>query len=299
VLREREIMDRLELAEFLRARREALQPEDVGLPRGPRRRARGLRREEVAELSGMSTDYYARLERGKSPQPSEQMAAAISRGLRLSLAERDHLFLLAGHGTPRRPLRSDHVSPGLMRILDRLQDTPAQIMGSLGETLIQTPPAAALLGKQTHYTGLARSNVYRWFTDPSSRLIYPAADHTANGRIFTAQLRRVASQQGPHAQAAALARQLLDESEEFAAIWNDHQVGLTFTDEKRLVHPEVGELTLHCQILLDPDQEHSLLTFTATPGTESYDKLQLLAVIGSQRLSSGPSSARLSFRPWR
>ncbi|MFI5675606.1 helix-turn-helix transcriptional regulator [Streptomyces cellulosae] len=280
-------MDRLELAEFLRVRREALQPEDVGLPRGPRRRARGLRREEVAELCGMSTDYYARLERGKSPQPSEQMATAISRGLRLSLAERDHLFLLVGHGTPRRVHRSDHISPGLMRIIDRLQDTPAQIMGSLAETLVQTPPAVALFGEQTHYTGLARSNVYRWFTDPSSRLIYPPADHVANGRVFTAQLRRIATQQGPDGQAAALARRLLDESEEFAAIWNDHPVGLTFTDEKRLVHPEVGELTVHCQILLDPDQEHSLLTFTATPGTESYDKLQLLAVIGNQRLSSG------------
>jgi len=280
-------MNLSELAEFLRIRREALQPEDVGLPRGLRRRVRGLRREEAAELSGMSTDYYARLERGNGPQPSEQMAAAISRGLRLSLAERDHLFLLAGHGTPRRVLRGDHVSPGLMRIIDRLQDTPAQIMGGLGETLVQTPLATALLGEQTHYTGLARSNVYRWFTDPSSRLIYPAADHAANGRVFTAQLRLVATRQGPHGQAAALARRLLGESEEFAAIWNDHQVGLTFTAEKRLIHAEVGELTLHCQILLDPDQEHSLLTFTATPGTESYEKLQLLAIVGNQRLASG------------
>jgi len=288
---ERDIMNLSELAEFLRVRRVGLQPEDVGLPRGPRRRVRGLRREEVAELSGMSTDYYARLERGNGPQPSEQMAAAISRGLRLSLAERDHLFLLAGHGTPRRVLRGDHVSPGLMRIIDRLQDTPAQIMGGLGETLVQTPPATALLGEQTHYTGLARSNVYRWFTDPSSRLIYPASEHPANGRVFTAQLRQVATRQGPRGQAAALARRLLGESEEFTAIWNDHQVGLTFTAEKRLIHPEVGELTVHCQILLDPDQEHSLLTFTATPGTESYEKLQLLAIVGDQRLASGLAGA--------
>lgn len=281
-------MDRSELADFLRGRREALQPEDVGLPRRPRRRARGLRREEVAELSGMSTDYYARLERGKGPQPSEQMLAAIARGLRLSLAERDHLFLLAGHGTPRRALRGDHVGPGLMRILDRLQDTPAQIMGSLGETLVQTRLATALLGDQTVHTGPARSAVYRWFTDPSSRLIYPAADHPAHGRIYTAQLRSAATRQGPHSPAAALARSLLAESEEFAAVWNEHRVGLTHTDEKRLVHPEIGELTLHCQVLLDPDQEHSLLVFTATPGTRSYDRLQLLAVIGTQQLTDDP-----------
>ncbi|MGW1564085.1 helix-turn-helix transcriptional regulator [Streptomyces sp. NPDC002144] len=283
-------MDRSQLADFLRGRREALQPEDIGLPRRPRRRARGLRREEVAELSGMSADYYARLERGTGPQPSEQMIAAIARGLRLSLAERDHLFLLAGHGTPRRILRGDHVSPGLMRILDRLQDTPAQIMGSVGETLVQTRLATALLGDQTHYTGPARSAVYRWFTDPSSRLIYPAADHTAHGRIYTAQLRHTAARQGPHSPAAALTRRLLDESEEFAVIWNEHQVGLIYTDEKRLVHPEVGKLTLHRQTLLDPDQEHSLLVFTATPGTDSYDKLQVLDVIGTQQLTDDPAA---------
>ena len=98
-------MESPDLADFLRSRREAMQPEDVGLPRGPRRRVGGLRREEVAELAGMSTDYYARLERGNGPQPSEQMAAAIARGLRLSLAERDRLFLLTGHSAPKRVLR--------------------------------------------------------------------------------------------------------------------------------------------------------------------------------------------------
>ncbi|MFE9097269.1 helix-turn-helix transcriptional regulator [Streptomyces sp. NPDC007264] len=283
-------MDRSQFAEFLRCRREALQPEDVGLPRRPRRRARGLRREEVAELSGMSTDYYARLERGAGPQPSEQMIAAIARGLRLSLPERDHLFLLAGHDTPRRSLRADHIGPGLMRILDRLQDTPAQIMGSLGETLVQTRPAMALLGDETHHTGPARSAVYRWFTDPSSRLIHPASDHPVHGRIYTAQLRRAAARQGPHSPAAALVRRLLDESEEFAVIWNEHQVGLTHTDAKRFVHPEVGELTLHCQTLLDPDQEHALLVFTATPGTESHDKLKILEAVGTRQSTESPGA---------
>ena len=93
-------VDRAQLASFLRTRREALQPEDVGLPRGPRRRTGGLRREEVATLSGMSTDYYSRLEQQRGPHPSEQMLAALARGLRLSLTERDHLFQLAGHAVP-------------------------------------------------------------------------------------------------------------------------------------------------------------------------------------------------------
>lgn len=279
-------MDRLELAGFLRKRREALQPEDVGLLRGPRRRTSGLRREEVAELCGMSTDYYARLERGNGPRPSEQMAAALARGLRLSLAERDHLFLLTGHNTPTRTLRSEHVSPGLMRVLDRLEDTPAQIMGGLGETLVQPRFARALLGDQTRFTGPARSAVYRWFTDPASRLIYPEQDHSTHGRVYTAQLRRVATEQGPKSPAAALARLLRARSEQFAAFWDEHEIGLGYTDQKRVQHPQVGLMQLHCQMLLDPDQTQSLLVFTATPGTESHDRLQLLRVLGDQRLAA-------------
>jgi transcriptional regulator with XRE-family HTH domain len=278
-------MDRPELADFLRTRREVLQPEDVGMTRGPRRRTSGLRREEVAELAGMSTDYYARLERGTGPQPSEQMAAAIARGLRLSLAERDHLFLLTGHAAPKRALRSDHISPGLMRVLDRLEDTPAQIMTSLGETLVQTRLAVALLGDETIFTGNERSAVYRWFTDATSRRIYPEDDHPWHGRVYAAQLRRTAATQGSNSSAAKLAATLTRESPEFAAFWADHEIDLQFSEQKRLVHPELGILNLHCQMLLDLDQLQSLLVFTATPGTESYEKLKLLAVVGTERMT--------------
>jgi len=223
-------VDLVGLGAFLRTRRAALQPEDVGLPRGPRRRTSGLRREEVASLVGMSPDYYARLERGAGTQPSEQMVAAIARGLRLSLPERDHLFTLAGHTTPRRTSRTDHVGPALMRVLDRLQDTPAQVMGGLGETLVQTPQAVALLGDQTHYVGAARSAVYRWFTDPSSRGIYLADDHDLHGRTFTAQLRQAAARRGPHSAATDLARTLCERSPEFAAVWDQHQIGLNYSN---------------------------------------------------------------------
>lgn len=277
------VVTRADLGDFLRKRREALQPEDVGLSRGSRRRTSGLRREEVAYLSSMSTDYYARLERGSGPQPSEQMAAAIARGLRLSLSERDHLFLLCGHNAPQRALRSEHVSPGLMRVLDRLHDTPAQIMSALGETLVQTELAVALLGDQTQYAGMARSAVYRWFTDVSSRAVYLEEDHATHGRVYTAQLRFVVTKQGPQSRAAALARHLLEHSNEFAEIWNGHEIGLRYTAPKRFRHTEVGVLDLHCQILLDPDQDQSLLVFTATPGTDSDEKLRLLAVVGTRR----------------
>ncbi|MFB2580342.1 helix-turn-helix transcriptional regulator [Herbiconiux sp. P15] len=276
-------MDRSAFGAFVRGRREALQPEDVGLGRGARRRTSGLRREEVAGLAGMSSDYLARLERGDGPQPSEQMVAALARGLRLTTGERDHLFLLAGHRPPARAASSRHVGPGLMRILDRLaDDTPAQIMGSLGETLVQTPAAVALLGDQTAHTGPARSSTYRWFTDPASRDIYPAEDHPRHARVQVAQLRRSAAVHGPDSEPAALVAHLLESVPEFAALWAQNDVDVRFTEEKRFVNPEVGELSLYCQVVHDPDQAQSLLVFTATPGTESAEKLALLVVLGAQ-----------------
>jgi transcriptional regulator with XRE-family HTH domain len=153
-------MDREGLADFVRRRREALQPEDVGFPRGPRRRASGLRREEVALLASMSNDYLVRIEQGRGPQPSESMLAALARALRLTQAERDHLYRLAGHTAPDRTWRSDHVSPLLLRVLDTV-DAPAQVMSDLGETLVQNPLAVALLGDQTRFTGPARHMLYR------------------------------------------------------------------------------------------------------------------------------------------
>jgi hypothetical protein len=171
----------------------------------------------------------------------------------------------------------------MMRILDRLDDTPAQIMSGLGETLIQTRLAVALVGDQTHYTGFARSIAYRWFTDPGSRRIYLEGDHPWHGRVFTAQLRAAVTRDGPHSRATVLAHDLLQRSPEFAAVWHDHEIGIRLTDEeKRLIHPELGPLELHCQVLLDPDQSQSLLVYTATPGTESHEKLQLLSIIGAQ-----------------
>jgi transcriptional regulator with XRE-family HTH domain len=278
------VIDRSNLAEFLRRRRESLQPEDVGLPRGPRRRTNGLRREEVAALCHMSTDYYARLEQERGPQPSEQMIASMAQGLHLSLDERDHLFRLAGHTPPSRGANNEHISPGLLRILDRLSDTPAEIVTELGETLRQTPLSVALNGDLTVYSGPARSIGYRWFTDPATRRLYAPEEHQFLSRVFVSGLRELTTIRGAGSRAAYYAELLLAESEEFRRIWNDHEVGLRPREVKHFIHPELGALELTCQTLLDPDQSHRLLVYTAVPGSESYEKLQLLAVIGAQTL---------------
>ncbi|MFE6388387.1 helix-turn-helix transcriptional regulator [Nocardiopsis dassonvillei] len=278
------MIDRTGLAEFLRTRRESLQPEDVGLPRGSRRRTSGLRREEVAALCHMSTDYYSRLERERGPRPSGQMLSSIAQGLHLSLDERDHLFRLAGHNPPPRGTVSDHVSPGLQRVLDRLDDTPAEIVTELGETLRQSPMGVALTGDTTRFTGPARSSGYRWFTDPDSRRIYAPEEHPFLTRMYASGLREIVTLRGPDSRAARLADLLLDRSEEFRRVWEDHEIGVRPHHVKHFVHPEVGPLELNCQRLVDPGQAHSLLVYTAVPGSESHDRLHLLSVIGAQAL---------------
>jgi transcriptional regulator with XRE-family HTH domain len=278
-------MDRRALADFLRRRREALQPQEVGLPAGQRRRTLGLRREEVASLAAMSTDYYTRLEQQRGPQPSEQMLASLARALRLTNDERDYLFQIAGHNAPTAATAATHVAPALLRVLDRLSDTPALILSNLGETLVQNRMAAALFGDKSGYTGLARSEIYRWFTDPAERLRYPEHDRDRQSRAQVANLRAAYGSMGPRSRAGELARALQKASREFAALWERHEVARRFEDHKTLIHPELGPIEVDCQVLFTEDQSQALLVLTAPPRTEGYEKLQLLAVVGQQRFA--------------
>ncbi|ONI60486.1 transcriptional regulator [Leifsonia sp. ALI-44-B] len=278
-------MDRTALADFLRSRRAKLQPEDVGLSAGPRRRVEGLRRDEVAAVTGMSTDYYVRLEQARGPQPSEQMLAALARGLRLSTDERDYLFRMAGHSAPARTPLDTHVSPALLRVLDRLEGTPALILSSLGETLAQNRLGAALLGDHSRLTGFGRSSVYRWFTDPHERDIYPAEDQARQSRAQVSSLRVAYGAAGAHSRAAALLAELQRISPEFVEVWERHDVAARFSDHKTLLHPEVGAIELDCQALFTEDQSQTLLTLTAAPRSDAAQKLELLAVLGQQRFA--------------
>lgn len=280
-------MEYADLSDFLRKRREALQPEDVGMPRGRRRRTPGLRREEVAALASMSADYYSRLEGGRGPQPSVEMLGAIARALRMTLAERDHLFLLAGHGTPPRTTRACHVDPGMLRILDRLHDTPAMLLNRCGEVLAQTPAHVAFAGELTNFEGMERSEVYRWFAHPESRSLYAEPELSTHSRLQVSILRTVATVDGPKSYAASIVRALQKLSPEFAAIWEAHEVVPMHSRTKRFRHPVVGELELYCELIDNRDEQQTLIVFTAEPGSESAEKLRLLSVLGSQAMNSG------------
>jgi len=278
-------MDREDLADFLRRRREALRPDDVGLPAGRRRRTAGLRREEVAQLANMSTDFYARIEQRRGSRPSEATVAALARALRLTLDERDHLFHLAGYEPPARGIRSDHVSPPLLRILDHL-DAPAQVTSDLAVTLVQNEMAVALLGVQTEFEGPSRSLFYRWFTDPEERTHYPPEDHDEHSRTYVAGLRAVYGRDSSDAEARELVELLQAESPEFASLWDQHEVAVRRDTHKRVVHPTVGTLELDCQILTAENNTERMIVFTAAPGSEDAEKLKLLAVVGNQTFSS-------------
>ncbi|WP_410641747.1 helix-turn-helix domain-containing protein [Amycolatopsis sp. lyj-346] len=278
-------MNLAELGAFLKSRRDRVRPADVGLPAGPRRRVSGLRRDEVAQLAGASVDYYIELERGAGAQPSEQMLAALARALRLSRDERDHLFHLAGRVVPADGGAADHVHPGLLDLLHRLDGTPAQVVTDLRVTLVQNRLAAALLGPAPPPTGWTASFLYRWFTDPASRALYPAEDHDYHARSFVADLRAaMARRRGDDAEVAALIAELTARSPEFTEHWKRHDVAFRRNDRKRLVHPELGLLEVNCLTLFSEDAKQRLLWFTPAVGTDSAAKLEMLAVVGIQEL---------------
>jgi FMN phosphatase YigB (HAD superfamily) len=185
-----------------------------------------------------------------------------------------------------RVRRSEHVSPPLLRVFDRLEDTPALIVSDFADTLVQNRFAKALLGDQTSYTGVTRSAYYRWFTDPRERARYPERDHTHQSAVQAAGLRAALSAAGSDSRAREIVTQLLATSPEFRAVWARHEVASLFDEHKTLVHPELGEIELDCQVLFTENRAQTLLVLTAAPGSDSHEKLRLLSVIGEEQFSA-------------
>ncbi|TYC05150.1 helix-turn-helix domain-containing protein [Micromonospora sp. WP24] len=264
-----------QLAHFLRARRAALEPGELGLARRSRRRTPGLRREEVAELAAMSTDYYRRLEQGRSAPPSPQILDALARALRLNEDERDYLYRIADREPPRGTRAAEEMGPALRQLVESLGDSPAQVMTLMSETLMQNRAAVALLGKQTGYTGDMRYSTYRWFTDPSTRWMHPQEEHEEESRARIAELRaRAASTRSPEAD--RLIGTLRARSPEFERLWLEQKVAVCRSGTKTMAHPHVGRLDLQCQILRHEGMGHVLVTFTAAPDSPAAHRLRTI-----------------------
>ena len=216
-----------------------------------------------------------------APSRPEQMIASLAQGLHLSLDERDHLFRLAGHRPPERGAGSDHVSPGMLRTFDRLTDTPAEIVTELGGRWRADPPRETpLVGDSTRFTGPERSIGYRWFTLPAARELHPPEDHDHLSRMYVSGLREISALRGPDSRAARYAARLLDISDEFRTLWDEHQVGITPNEIKRFCHPSMGLLGAE---LPDPPGPAAV---TLAPrlhrgaGERELDELELLGVVG-------------------
>lgn len=275
------MVDRAGLADFLRRRRELLRPADVGLPATLRRRTPGLRRDEVAHLAGMSTDYYSRLEQGRGSLPSAPVLAAIARALRVSLDERDHLFHLAGIIPPARHA-GRHIDAGLSRLADHLVRVPVCICTDLNEVLWQNDLADVVMGSLGHRSGRERNFTWQWFAEPARRAWFLHEDWAQISEAHASDLRATHSRRGGDADVTALVNELLKVSGEFRTIWERHEVAVRRYDRKRLLHPQVGLLQLTCQVLLTPHDDLKLLALFPTEGTDAGEKLDLLRVIGKQ-----------------
>lgn len=238
----------------------------------------------MAALAGISPDYYSKIEQPRGPVPSDQVLSALARALALTRAERDHLLVLAGHVPPAPWTGSPHVDAGIMRVLARLQDTPAYVAGALGETLVQTPPAVALLGDETHHTGPRRSRIYRWFTDPEERARTPEEDHGRHSTAMVGHLVSVSADSRLRPPIAQLVRELSAGSDEFAQLWAQKPLAGPNCESKRILHPELGVIDLYGQTLFDVDEHQALTVFTAEAGSVSDDKLRLLSTVGAQQL---------------
>lgn len=279
-------MDRTALGAFLRARREQLQPADVGLVAGGRRRARGLRRDEVAVLASMSSDYYERIEQARGPRPSPAMLGAIARALRLTPDERDHVFRLAGQPVPTPNRTHGYVDPGLMCVLDALAPSvPALVCDDVHDVLAQNLLNVALLGPISTEPGWRSNFLWRWFADDELRARYAPEQHDALGREYVADLRLATGTRGDDPHVTSLVAALTQTSERFRQAWALQEVALRRTTRKVLLHPEVGRLDLECDSVVNPASGQRLVLFRPAPGTGTDERIELLRVVGTQQMS--------------
>ncbi|MGP4088163.1 helix-turn-helix domain-containing protein [Streptomyces sp. KR55] len=271
-----------DLGSFLRARREALRPADVGLVAGGRRRTPGLRRSEVALLANISVDYYERLEQSRNAHPSQAMLASLAGALRLSVDERDHLYRLAGHASPLTGGAGRYVDPAMMFLLDALTTVPAHVIDDLSTMLAQNRLSQALFGSWILGDARGGNVTWRWFTEPESRALNVAEEHEAIGRVYVADLRTAAARRGGDAMADRLIAELLEASEEFARYWDEMTVKPLSSTRKRLVHPHVGPLDVQCDVVLGSATGHRMVIFRPQPGSSTAEHFEFLQVLGEQ-----------------
>ncbi|MFJ2160523.1 helix-turn-helix transcriptional regulator [Streptomyces sp. NPDC087856] len=274
-------MPHTELGEALRIWRDRLTPESAGLPSGGHRRALGLRREELSQLAGISADYIIRLEQGRAANPSVQVVEALARALRLDQDDREHLFRLAGLAVPGPETIPRHITPGVHRVLDRLGGTAVAVYDATWTQLLANPLHVALIG-ELHGNDL--NALWRAFISSTTRVRHTPESNGALQELLTADLRRTAGLYPNDPTLRGLLTQLRAGSPRFAELWDSGTTTEHRATRKTIDHPSVGSLTLDCDVMYVVGSELRIMVYTAQPGTEDAERLNLLSVIGTQNL---------------
>ena len=273
------------LGAMIRTWRDRLPPSAAGLPTARGRRAAGLRREELADLAGMSVDYIVRLEQGRATTPSASVVASLARALQLSTAERDHLYRLADLVPPAHGTVPDHLPPGVQRVLARLGDVAVAVFAADWRLLWWNRGWAALLGDPSASPPRLRNFARDRFPvdgSPARLALWPVteSDRHATDAAVVSDLRRATGRFPHDPRLAALIRELIAGNSEFAELWAIGEVASHREDHKTIDHPSVGPVTVDCDTLTDGDCELKIVIMTAVPGSEDETKLRLTTIAG-------------------
>jgi len=274
-----------ELGRALHGWRDRIAPATVGLPTGGVRRAAGLRREELAQLAGLSVDYITRLEQGRATSPSAQVLSALARALRLSAAEREYLYLLAGQPAPGPGQLSAHIPPGVRRLLDQLDGSPLSVHDAAWNLMLWNPLWAALFGDASALRGRERNIVWRHFAGLPSRVSHTPEQEARFEAAVVADLGAATARYPADADLHSLIKDLRDISTDFTRLWDTGIVGIHESDTKTIQHPDIGTLTFDCDVLVTPGNDLRIVAYTAATGSEAADWLNLLNVIGTEAMT--------------
>ncbi|MCV7228396.1 helix-turn-helix transcriptional regulator [Mycolicibacterium komossense] len=279
-------MDKREFGAFLRSRRERITPAEVGLPAGKRRRTPGLRRDEVAHLAFISTEYYTRLEQARAPHPSREVLAGLARALRLSDVEGTYLHRLVGIEPSLPPGPSRLVRQSILDLLDRLPQAAAIVVSATYEVIAWNDLACALMEDFSALAPRERNLARRAFLDPGphGRRLYGVTDVDEFSRTCALHLRAAAARYPNDPETTQLINELRSGSAEFAELWADHDVCAQTMLCKTFHHPAVGPVSVNCDVLDITDRDQRVVIYTAEPGSASENALALLSVVGTQRM---------------
>ncbi|MDN3238745.1 helix-turn-helix transcriptional regulator [Glycomyces tritici] len=272
-------MDRQQLADFLRTRRAALKPGDVGLPEGPRRRTPGLRRQEVAQLAGISVEYYIRLEQARGPKPSRQVLGALSRALMLVHDERAHLFNLADERPDTSAANRGEVPFTIRNLLAGLDDYPAYAVNAAYDMLAWNPTADRLMGWLSQLEPAQRNILRTNFSGPHAAAALSDERYAGFLRQCVADVRASLARDPADSVLRALVDDLLRSSPEFGELWADHEVGVRTVQTKQVVHEEYGPLEFDCQVLEVPGTCFRLIFYVPQPGSRTAEVFAMMAAL--------------------